>query len=75
MRKVSRSMRLFFAAAAILAMALGVLSIFTEAEAAGCICPLIYAPVQCDKGKIYSNQCIANCRHAKNCVPIGGPIP
>ena len=75
MRTALRPVRLLFAVAVIVAMGLGVLSIFTEAEAAGCICPLIYAPVLCDNGKVYSNQCIANCRHAKNCVPIGGPIP
>jgi len=44
----------------------------TPAEAARCICPKIYAPVVCDNGKTYPNQCVANCRHAKNCVPTGG---
>jgi hypothetical protein len=34
-------------------------------------CPLIYAPVQCDHGKVYPNQCVADQHHAKNCVPIG----
>jgi phage baseplate assembly protein gpV len=34
-------------------------------------CPLIYAPVICDGGKVYSNQCIADQHHAKNCVPYG----
>jgi len=32
-------------------------------------CPLIYAPVICDGGKIYPNQCVADQKHAKNCVP------
>lgn len=32
-------------------------------------CPLIYAPVICDGGKIYPNQCEADQHHAKNCVP------
>jgi hypothetical protein len=41
------------------------------AEAAACRCPLVYAPVQCDKGKVYPNQCVADCHHATNCVPIG----
>jgi len=41
-------------------------------QAAGpCICPDIYAPVQCSNGKVYPNQCVANCRHATNCVPTG----
>ena len=33
------------------------------------ICPLIYAPVICDKDRIYPNQCVADSKHAKNCVP------
>jgi hypothetical protein len=40
-----------------------------------CICPMIYAPVQCDNGRTYSNQCFANCARATGCVPIGGPYP
>jgi len=43
----------------------------TPAEAARCICPRVYAPVVCDNGKTYPNQCIADCRHARNCVPVG----
>jgi len=38
-------------------------------------CPLIYAPVKCDNGKTYTNQCFANAAHATGCVPIGGPTP
>ncbi len=34
-------------------------------------CPLIYAPVICDNGKVYPNQCYADRAHAKNCVPTG----
>lgn len=34
-------------------------------------CPAIYAPVICDGGKIYPNQCEADRHHAKNCVPYG----
>ncbi len=37
-----------------------------------CRCPLLYAPVICDNGKTYSNQCFADCRNARNCVPTGG---
>ena len=48
----------------------GVLALATPAEARGrCICPLVYAPVVCDHGRTYSNQCFADCRNAKNCVP------
>jgi len=34
-------------------------------------CPLIYAPVICDHGKTYPNQCEADQHHAKNCQPLG----
>ena len=34
-------------------------------------CPAIYAPVICDHGKTYPNQCVADQHHAKNCVPAG----
>jgi len=44
----------------------------TPAEAGPCVCPKVYAPVVCDNGKTYPNQCVADCRHAKNCEPTGG---
>lgn len=34
-------------------------------------CPLIYAPVICDHGKTYPNQCVADQHNAKNCQPLG----
>jgi hypothetical protein len=43
----------------------------TPAEAGPCRCPLIYGPVICDNGKTYPNPCVAECHHAKNCVPTG----
>jgi hypothetical protein len=51
-----------------------VFAVFTEevqARGGPCICPQIYAPVECRGGKIYPNQCVADCRNAKDCVPIG----
>ena len=68
-------LRLIFASAALVGLLLGVPavdkarvdkgpSLTTEAA-----CPLIYAPVICDKGRIYPNQCVADQHHAKNCVP------
>jgi hypothetical protein len=42
----------------------------------GCFCPMVYAPVLCDNGVTYSNQCVADCHNAHNCVPVGpGPVP
>jgi len=38
-------------------------------------CPLIWAPVKCDNGKTYTNQCFATAAHATGCYPIGGPTP
>jgi hypothetical protein len=55
-----------------LVLSMGVLALMVKpAEAARCVCPKVYAPVECDRGKVYPNQCVADCRHAKNCVPIG----
>lgn len=66
------TMRLVFGTALVLVIALGVAALIaTPAEAARCICPQVYAPVQCDHGKVYPNQCVADCHHAKNCVPTG----
>lgn len=43
----------------------------SPADARGpCICPMVYSPVVCDNGKTYSNLCVAQCAHAKGCVPI-----
>lgn len=33
------------------------------------ICPLIYAPVECKGGVVYSNQCFADAACAKGCRP------
>lgn len=53
------------------AIAFGTVALFTEVNAAPrCICPSVYAPVICDNGKTYPNLCVANCKHAKNCVPL-----
>ena len=35
------------------------------------ICPLIYAPVTCNNGVTYSNQCFADADCAKGCRPAG----
>ncbi len=52
--------------------AVGAVALFTDAEARGpCRCPQIYAPVECDNGKTYPNQCVADCRNARNCQPVG----
>ncbi len=57
-----------------IAMAFGVVSLTAESEAEAarfkpCICPHVYAPVTCDGGAVFSNQCFANCAEATGCVP------
>ena len=77
MRRLARTL---FTLALVAAIMVGIASMFTDAYAkrpkpGGCFCPMVYAPVQCDQG-IFSNQCVADCSNATNCVPIGpGPIP
>jgi hypothetical protein len=57
--------------AVIAGLAFGSFALFTEANAAPrCLCPQVYAPVTCDNGKTYPNLCVANCKHATNCVPV-----
>jgi len=58
-------------AASVIGAGMLAVSATPAAAAGGCICPKIYAPVICSNGKIYPNQCVANCQHAKNCVPTG----
>ena len=41
----------------------------------GYVCPMVYDPVICDDGQIYSNACIAWVWCATGCEPLGpGPI-
>lgn len=72
MRKLQLLGSLLIAVSMVLAVVLGAIALSTEVQAARCLCPLIYAPVACDHGKTYPNQCVANCHNAKNCVPTGG---
>jgi hypothetical protein len=55
----------------LLALAAVAIASIPIAQAGPPVCPLIYAPVICDGGKIYPNQCVADRHHAKNCVPYG----
>jgi hypothetical protein len=58
----------------------GALSVTTPAVAnhGGChknnnpICPAIFAPVTCDNGKTYTNQCFADADCATGCVSGSG---
>lgn len=55
--------------------AIAAISSFSNAAGGGGppACPEIYAPVICDNGRVYPNQCWADRHHAKNCVPYGDP--
>ena len=55
----------------LLAVAAVAIASISVALAGPPLCPAIYAPVICDGGKIYPNQCVADRHHAKNCVPYG----
>jgi hypothetical protein len=46
----------------------------SKTMAAPPVCPKIWAPVICDNGKIYPNQCEADKHHAKNCEPYPGGL-
>ena len=40
------------------------------------VCPMVWDPVICNDGVVYSNKCVAKQNCAKGCVPYdGGPIP
>ena len=71
MRSMLSKRQIVFAGTMVFVLLLGASALFSRAEAIGCICPLIYAPVTCDHSKTYPNQCVADCHHAKNCVPSG----
>lgn len=55
--------------AVVLGIVIGVASLFSDAEAARCRCPLVYSPVICDNGT-FPNLCVAQCHHGQNCQPI-----
>jgi hypothetical protein len=56
---------------AVLALAAVTVASISVALAGPPVCPQIYAPVICDGGMVYPNQCEADRHHAKNCVPYG----
>jgi len=71
MRSMLSRRQIVFAGTMIFVLVLGASALFSKAEACGCRCPLIYAPVTCDHNRTYPNQCVADCHNAKNCVPGG----
>ena len=82
MKKAELFGRALVASLAVAALIIGMAALINDVQAkkpgggGGCICPMVYAPVLCDNGKTYSNQCVADCRGGKNCVPVGpGPLP
>ncbi|HXV78183.1 MAG TPA: Kazal-type serine protease inhibitor [Candidatus Polarisedimenticolaceae bacterium] len=73
MKMLKRFVAAGFVAALLVSAAVGVMTLVSSpAEAGRCLCPKIYAPVVCDNGKTYANQCLADCRNAEGCVPTGG---
>jgi hypothetical protein len=62
---------LFAVKVAVFAAAAVTLVWVSSAPAGPPACPLIYAPVICDNGRVYPNQCVADRHHGRNCVPYG----
>jgi hypothetical protein len=71
MRRQISSVQFLATGALVFVIVLAASALFSAPEASPCRCPLIYAPVTCDHGQTYPNQCVADCHHAKNCVPSG----
>ena len=73
MRKFDRLSRVLIVVGLVTVVAVGLVALLAPtAEAKGpCRCPMIYAPVECKGGKVFANQCLADCRNAQECVPIG----
>lgn len=67
----TRVLQALFALLLGVAFIVGAFSLGGEVQAGACRCPMIYAPVVCDNGKTYANQCLADCKNARNCVPVG----
>ena len=68
---MSRRTATFVKLSAIATFAASALVWSASAPAGPPVCPKIYAPVICDNGKVYVNQCYADRHNAKNCVPTG----
>ena len=65
-----RNGRMVLALVAVAGVVLAAVAV-SKTDAGPPVCPQIYAPVVCDNGKTYPNQCEADRHHAKNCVPLG----
>ncbi len=70
---MSRAVRLLAGSALVAVLVMGIVAVVPPPVEARppCLCPDIVAPVICDNGVTYINQCRANCAHARNCVPTG----
>jgi hypothetical protein len=66
-----RLVKLAVSTAVAATFALGIVALYSPAQAKSCICPAVYAPVTCSNGVTYSNSCRASCAHATGCVPSG----
>lgn len=73
MRKLVKVVLLIAVCGGAVALLNGVSS--TDAQArppvGKCECANLDAPVICNGGKVYANQCVANCFNATGCVPYG----
>ena len=67
---MTKTGRVIVAAACVAGLAIAAVAV-SRVSAGPPVCPQVYAPVICDNGKVYPNQCEADRHHAKNCVPLG----
>jgi hypothetical protein len=70
MKKLFAACLIAFAVVAALAGSVTLLATTSTPAMAKCgICPLYCIPIHCDNGKVYCNQCLADCAHAGHCTP------
>ena len=74
MRSLARLSRILLVVGIITALAVGALTLLSPPASAKkkgpCICALIFDPVVCKGGRMFSNQCLADCKRAKDCEPL-----
>jgi hypothetical protein len=71
MKNLGRIGRWTLGTFALTTVVIGAISLTSNAQAGPPVCPKLWAPVICDNGKTYPNQCYADRAHATGCVPTG----
>ncbi|RMG47410.1 MAG: hypothetical protein D6718_03805 [Acidobacteria bacterium] len=74
--KRSNWIRALFAVVALAAIVVGAAATVNQTYAkpskpSNCYCPMVWDPVVCSNGHVYSNLCVAHCWGATGCKPAG----